>query len=90
MDLLKAAGFKQEVLKHQDRDEDFLVWDPERSTVDNLSTLIDALRSSESVKLLLDRNVQVLLPNQAAERSELPPQFFQLSTDDVKREHNEK
>ncbi|XP_014214946.1 UBX domain-containing protein 6 [Copidosoma floridanum] len=90
MELLKAAGFVPKVLMHQDKEEDFLVWDPDRSTVENLTTLIDALKSSESVQLQLDRNVHVLLPSQAAVRSELPSQFFVLSAEDIKREQTEK
>lgn len=90
MELLKAAGFIQEKLIHQEKEEDFLVWSPERSSIDNLTILVDALNSSESVQLQLDRSVQVLLPSQAAERSELPTAFFILSAEDVKREQTER
>ena len=75
---------------HQDKEEDFLVWSPERSNIENLSTLIEALQSSESVQLQLDRNVQVLLPSQAAERRQLPREFFSLSAEDIKREQMER
>ena len=71
---------------HQDKEEDFLVWSPERSTISHLTMLSDALHSSESVQLLLDRNMQVLLPNEAAERSELPSAFYILSAEEIKRE----
>lgn len=71
---------------HEDKEEEFLVWSPDRSSIDNLTTLVDALNSSESVQLLLDRNVQVLLPSQATEKSELPKEFFSLTPEEVKRE----
>ncbi|XP_001602388.1 UBX domain-containing protein 6 [Nasonia vitripennis] len=90
MEFLKAAGFAEEKLMHQEREEDFLVWSPERCSIDNLTTLVDALQSAESVQLLLDRNVQVLLPSQAAERSELPAEFYSLSAEDIKREQTER
>lgn len=91
MEFLKAAGFAQEKLMNRDNvEEDFLVWSPERSSIDNLSTLVDALQSAESVQLLLDRNVQVLLPSQAAEKSELPAEFYSLSAEDVQREQVER
>lgn len=90
MELLKAAGFVQEKLMHQDQEEDFLVWSPERSSIDNLTTLIDALTSADSVQLELDRNVQVLLPSQAAQKNELPRDFYVLSAEDIKREQTER
>ncbi|XP_011505885.1 PREDICTED: UBX domain-containing protein 6 [Ceratosolen solmsi marchali] len=88
MELLKAAGFIQEKLMNQETEEDFLIWSPERSSIDNLKTLVDALNSTEPVELLLDRNVHVLLPSQAAERTELPAEFYLLSVQDLKREQS--
>ncbi|KAJ8680691.1 hypothetical protein QAD02_016478 [Eretmocerus hayati] len=89
-ELLEAAGFNKEKLMHQDQEEDFLVWSPERSNIDSLTTLIDALNSSESVSLILDRNTQVLLPSQAAQRSELPAEFYKLTPEELKREQFER
>lgn len=90
LEFLKAAGFVSERLMHEDKEEEFLVWSPERSSIDNLTTLVDALNSSESVQLLLDRNVQVLLPSQAVQKSELPKEFFSLTAEDIKREQTER
>ena len=90
MEFLTAAGFIKERALHQNQEEDFLVWNPDRSTLNNLTMLIDALNSSESVQLILDRNVQVLLPKQAAEKNELPREFYVLSAEDIKREQNER
>lgn len=38
------------------------------------------------MSLELDRNTQVLLPSQAAKRVELPPVFFSISPEEIKRE----
>lgn len=48
--------------------------------------LVDALRSAEPIALQLDRNRQVLLPSQAAKRTDLPQEFFKLSPEELKRE----
>ncbi|VVD06020.1 unnamed protein product, partial [Leptidea sinapis] len=50
-------------------------------------TLIDALRTAEPIQLELDRNLQVLLPSQAASKVQLPPSFYALSPEEIKREH---
>lgn len=90
MEFLKSAGFVMEKLIHEEKEEEFLVWSPDRSSIDNLTTLIDALNSSESVQLILDRNVQVLLPSQAVKKSELPKEFFSLTPAEIKREQAER
>lgn len=48
--------------------------------------LIDALRTSEPIPLELDRNLQVLLPSQAANKVQLPSSFYALSPEEIKRE----
>lgn len=52
--------------------------------------LIDALHTAEPIGLELDRNMQVLLPSQAAQQTELPPAFFTLSPDEIKREQQQR
>ena len=48
--------------------------------------LCDALQSAEPILLELDRNLQVLLPSQAAKQVDLPPAFFNMTADELKRE----
>jgi len=48
--------------------------------------LCDALQSAEPISLELDRNLQVLLPSQAAKRVDLPPMFFNITAEELKRE----
>nr|CAD7461729.1 unnamed protein product [Timema tahoe] len=78
-DLLQAAGFQAK--------DDYLVFSEERlQTPDTLQILCDALRSAEPITLELDHNLQVLLPSQAASRRELPPVFYNLTPEEIKRE----
>ncbi|XP_063239310.1 UBX domain-containing protein 6 [Bacillus rossius redtenbacheri] len=86
-DLLLAAGFREQTLPHRDGEEKFLVFSPDNvEGLDSLQVLCDALRSAEPVTLELDRSLQVLLPSQAVGRTELPPEFFCLSPEELKRE----
>jgi hypothetical protein len=48
--------------------------------------LCDALQNAEPISLELDRNLQVLLPSQAAKRVELPPVLFSITAEELKRE----
>lgn len=51
-----------------------------------LETLRDALVGAEPLKPQLDRSLQVILPNQAAKNVDLPPEFFVLSVEELKKE----
>lgn len=86
LQLLEAAGFELVKLPHQEQEEDFLVWSPDKSSIDQIGMLADALRTAEPIRVELDRNLQVLLPGQAAKRNELPPVFFTMSPEEIKRE----
>ncbi|XP_039748580.1 UBX domain-containing protein 6 [Pararge aegeria] len=88
MDLLIAAGFSQQKVTNADGvEEDFLVFNKENvPSVESLTTLIDALRTADPIQLELDRNLQVLLPSQAANKVQLPPSFYALSPEELKRE----
>ncbi|XP_068624208.1 UBX domain-containing protein 6 [Battus philenor] len=88
MELLLAAGFMQQTLPNPDGvNEDYLVFHEENVTsIESLTTLIDALRTAEPIQLELDRNLQVLLPSQAANKMALPPSFYALSSEELKRE----
>ncbi|XP_019700934.1 UBX domain-containing protein 6 [Harpegnathos saltator] len=86
LDFLKAAGFDQKVLRHNENEEDFLVWNPDNCNIEELVILSDALKSAEQIPIELDRNLQVLMPCQARVRNELPPSFFTISPEEIKRE----
>jgi len=78
LDFLKAAGFEQKKLMHNEIEEDFLVWSPNNCDIENLMLLSEAFE--------LDRNLQVLMPSQARVRNELPPSFFTITPEEIKKE----
>lgn len=86
LDFLKAAGFEQQKLLHNENEEDFLIWNSNNSNIDNLVMLQEALTSAEPIPIELDRNLQVLMPSQARMRNELPSSFFTISSEEIKRE----
>ncbi|CAB3226015.1 unnamed protein product [Arctia plantaginis] len=88
IELLFAAGFRQEKLTNTNgAEEDFLVFHTENvESIESLTALIEALRSAEPIQLELDRNLQVLLPSQAANKMQLPASFYALSPEEIKRE----
>ncbi|XP_014469117.1 PREDICTED: UBX domain-containing protein 6-like [Dinoponera quadriceps] len=86
LDFLKAANFDQKMLLNNGNEEDFLVWDPDNGGIEELTVLYDALKSAEQIPIELDRNLQVLMPCQARVRNELPPSFFTISLEEIKKE----
>ncbi|XP_050668603.1 UBX domain-containing protein 6 [Leptidea sinapis] len=89
LDFLLASGFAQTKLSNAEGvEEDYLVFNKDNvASIEDLTTLIDALRTAEPIQLELDRNLQVLLPSQAASKVQLPPSFYALSPEEIKREH---
>ncbi|KAJ0171838.1 hypothetical protein K1T71_012601 [Dendrolimus kikuchii] len=88
MELLLAAGFMQQMITNADgTEEEYLVFNRENvPSIDMLTTLIDALRTAEPIQLELDRNLQVLLPSQAATKMQLPPSFYAITSEELKKE----
>ncbi|XP_052758055.1 UBX domain-containing protein 6 [Galleria mellonella] len=88
LDLLLAAGFTQQKVTNADGiEEDYLIFSKDNiPSVEMLTTLIDALRTAEPIQLELDRNLQVLLPSQAATKVQLPASFYALTPEELKRE----
>ena len=56
------------------------------ATVGRLSELKEALVTAEPVTAELDRGLRVLMPSQAKLRVQLPPDFFSVSAEEIKRE----
>ena len=57
--------------------------DPTLSVMQNLK---DAILTAEPIKAELDRGLRILLPNQASKRIDLPPDFFNYSSEEIKKE----
>lgn len=89
LDLLEAAGFRKQTLTHEEVEEDFLVWDPEFSSIENVMMLTEAIRHTEVFELELDRNVRVYFANTKM-NTELPPEFFTLTTSEIAQEQHVK
>lgn len=89
---LTAAGFEKTRMKNDDTGDDEDVWyfkpsDGDMKTaVAHLTELRDTLKQTTPIKPELDRNLQVLMPAQVKQRKELPPEFYQLTTEEIKRE----
>lgn len=71
---------------NNDKEDDFLVWNANNCNIDDLITLLEALKTAQPIPLELDRNLQILLPIQANMRTELPTSFFNLTPEDIGKE----
>lgn len=83
LDFLLGAGFVEQIID----DETYLIYSEDNAPggIGALNELMESLTCSEIIPLELDRNIQVLLPSQAR-RTELPPDFFRISPEEIKRE----
>lgn len=83
LDFLLGAGFIEQPID----DEQYLIYSDDIAPdgIAALNDLLEALNHSEVIPLELDRNIQVLLPSQAR-RTELPPDFFRISPEEIRRE----
>lgn len=85
---LRAAGFqiKQMPNPQQEMEDCWVFTNTRPDHIEYLSSLRDGLVSAEPIKPELDRGLQILMPSQAAQRVELPTDFFWLTPDEIKRE----
>lgn len=83
---LEAAGFVRQVVEG----EEYYVFPTEKlqesDCLETLQALKDALQSAEPIQAMLDRGLRVLLPSQARREVNLPPDFFNISAEELKRE----
>lgn len=81
-DFLTSIGFTEQTID----DEKFLIFSHDvQENLDQMNTLLEALKCSEPIPLELDRNLQVLLPSQVRVTG-LPPEFFRVTLEELKRE----
>lgn len=80
LEFLKAAGFQEQVCDG----EHFLVWSPDLP-IEMLVQLLEALDLCEVITLELERNMKILLPSQI-NNVNLPPDFFRISPEEIKKE----
>lgn len=79
-EFLTAAGFQEKTIEG----DNFLVWSKDFPT-ELLVQLVEALDLCEVISLELDRNMKILLPSQIRNVN-LPPDFFRVSPEELKKE----
>jgi UBX domain-containing protein 6 len=79
-EFLIAAGFHEQTIDG----DNFLVWSKDFPS-EMLVQLIEALDLCEIISLELDRNMKVMLPSQI-KNVNLPPDFFRVSPEELKKE----
>ena len=55
-------------------------------TMSLLHSMKDAIQTAEPIKAELDRGLRILLPTQASKRVDLPPDFYNYSSEEIKKE----
>ncbi|XP_038858358.1 UBX domain-containing protein 6-like [Salvelinus namaycush] len=92
-EFLQAVGFQSIMLdvQGQEESEEFLVLmehDPEALEV--MKESMDRLQRGEPVRAQLDHQPQTFRPSPNAMRFELPPEFYNLTAEELKREQQQK
>ena len=88
-EFLQAAGFmlKQCPGPNEGVPEDFLVLNEKYTQdIERLTSLKDILVTAEPIKPELDRNVRVFYTSGNAARMQVPPEFFAINPEELKRE----
>uniref|UniRef100_A0A8C2JW60 UBX domain-containing protein 6 n=1 Tax=Cyprinus carpio TaxID=7962 RepID=A0A8C2JW60_CYPCA len=86
---LQALGFESTTLlvDGEDRSEEFLVLPAQESeALEQLKVHLERLQKGEPVRAKLDRQTQVFRPSKHATHFELPPDFYNLTAEELKRE----
>ncbi|XP_029005210.1 UBX domain-containing protein 6 [Betta splendens] len=92
-EFLQALGFISVMLnvEGQEEEEEFLVL-PEQSTdaLELMKERRDRLHRGEPVRAQLDRQHQAFRPSPNAQRFELPPEFYNLTAEELKKEQQQR
>ncbi|XP_043984999.1 UBX domain-containing protein 6 isoform X2 [Gambusia affinis] len=92
-EFLQAVGFISVMLpvEGQEEEEEFLVL-PEQSddALELMKERRDRLQRGEPVRAQLDRQPQAFRPSPNAQRFELPPEFYNLSAEELKKEQQQR
>ncbi|XP_071372916.1 UBX domain-containing protein 6 isoform X2 [Centroberyx affinis] len=92
-EFLEALGFQSNMfpVEGQEEEEEFLVL-PEQNAdaLELMKERRDRLQRGEPVRAQLDRQPQVFRPSPDATRFELPPEFYNLTAEELKREQQQK
>ncbi|KAK3562482.1 hypothetical protein QTP86_034598 [Hemibagrus guttatus] len=88
-EFLQALGFESNILPvdGQENTEEFLVLaEQDAAALEQLKVKKEQLQNGEPVRAKLDRQAKVFRPSQHATRFELPPDFYNLTAEELKRE----
>ncbi|KAJ0065426.1 hypothetical protein NL108_010410, partial [Boleophthalmus pectinirostris] len=91
-EFLEALGFISTSLPVEGQEEEEFLVLPEQSS-DDLELMKerrDRLQRGEPVRAVLDRQPQALRPSPNAQRFELPPEFYNLSAEELKKEQQQR
>ncbi|ROL40767.1 UBX domain-containing protein 6 [Anabarilius grahami] len=86
---LQAVGFESTALPvdGEDRTEEYLVLPPQESdALEQIKVHLERLQQGEPIRAKLDRQPQVFRPSQHATHFELPPDFYNLTAEELKKE----
>ncbi|XP_016138498.1 UBX domain-containing protein 6-like [Sinocyclocheilus grahami] len=86
---LQALGFESTTLPvdSEDRTEEFLVLPAQESeALEQMKAHLERLQKGEPVRAKLDRQPQVFRPPQHATHFQLPPDFYNLTAEELKKE----
>ncbi|KAM6962767.1 UBX domain-containing protein 6 [Aplochiton taeniatus] len=88
-EFLQALGFESFMLpvEGQEEDEEFLVLaEQSEEALETMKEKRDRLQKGEPVRAQLDRQAQAFRASSYASNFELPPEFYNLSADELRRE----
>ncbi|ODN03442.1 UBX domain-containing protein 6 [Orchesella cincta] len=95
-EFLRAAGFEKTRVNNDDTGEEEDIWyfgatsENMEAALALLAELRDTLKQTTPIRPEIDRNVQVLMPAEVKNKKELPPDFYQLTAEEIKREQQTK
>ncbi|XP_072516437.1 UBX domain-containing protein 6 [Salminus brasiliensis] len=90
---LQALGFESIMLPvdgQEDTEEFLLLPEQEAASLEQMKEKKEQLQNGEPVRAKLDRQPQAFRPSQHATRFELPPDFYNLTAEELKREQQQK
>jgi len=88
-EFLLAAGFTKTFEASDAGEEEFWVFSTDKAEDEFVPFLIDlrdTLKQTTPIRPVVDRNMQVLMPAQVKQRKELPPDFYELSPEELRME----
>ncbi|XP_022105559.1 UBX domain-containing protein 6-like [Acanthaster planci] len=86
-EFLQAVGFFPKMLPHQENEEAFLVLTPEAAAkTEQLHSACELLRTTQPLKATLHRDMKIYRKSSHASQFRLPPDFYRLTPEEVKRE----